>query len=209
MRYPILTIRRADLVAADACAEWLAAFDAVVAERDLKRVPLEPHADGTPRYGVRPVGRGPVVRRRDGTTYRAADRLRVELSPLAQVWLSMPVSPGSGSAWSWLRARGIVGSANLCGADLCGAYLRGADLGGANLRGANLYGAYLGGANLGGANLYGANLCGANLRGADLRGADLGGADLCGAYLRGAWRCADDAAVQGWIVRYGRMERAS
>jgi hypothetical protein len=34
MRYPVLTIRRSDLVAAGACADWLAAFDAAVAERD-------------------------------------------------------------------------------------------------------------------------------------------------------------------------------
>ena len=187
MRYPILTIRRADLVAAGACADWLAAFDACIAERDMERVRLQPHADGTPRYGVRPVERGPVVRRRDGTTRRAADRLRIELSPLAQVWLSLPVSPSSGAAWAWLRARGIVGSANLYGANLSGA----------DLSDANLYGA----------NLYGANLSGADLRGADLGGANLYGANLEGADLRNAWRYADDGAIHGWIVRNGRMDR--
>ena len=189
MRYPVLTIHRRDLVAAGACADWLAAFDAAVAERDLERVPLEPHADGTPRYGVRPVERGPVVRRRDGSTYRAADRLRIELTPLAQVWLSLPVSPGSRTAWAWLRARGVVGPQNLSGADLSGAYL-----GGANLRGADLRGAYLGGANLRGADLLGAYLLGAYL----------GGADLLGAYRR-----SDDHAITGWTVRDGRLECAS
>ena len=211
MRYPVLTIHRRDLVAAGACADWLAAFDAAVAERDLERVPLEPHADGTPRYGVRPVERGPFVRRRDGSTYRAADRLRIELSPLAQVWLSLPVAPCSGTAWAWLRARGVVGAqnltdayltdanlsganlsdadlygANLSGADLSGANLSGADLSGADLSGANLSGANLSGANLSGANLYGANLSGANLYGANLYGADLSGANLYGANLYGA-----------------------
>ena len=144
MRYPVLTIRRADLVASGACADWLAVFDFCIAERDLERVPLEPHADGTPRCGVRRVERGPVVRRRDGSTYRDAARLRIELSPLAQVWLSLPlpVTPGSGTAWAWLRACGIVGGANLYGANLSGANLSGADLYGANLSGANLYGAH-------------------------------------------------------------------
>ena len=189
MRYPVLTIHRADLVAAGACADWLAAFDAAVAERDLERVPLEPHADGTPRYGVRPVERGPVVRRRDGSTYCAADRLRIELSPLARVWLSLPVAPGSGTAWAWLRARGIVGWQNLSGANLSGA----------EISGATLYGANLSGANLSGANLRGANLYGANLRGANLRGANLYGAD----------RSTDDHAITGWSVRDGRLERAS
>ena len=188
MRYPVLTIRRRDLVAAGACADWLAAFDAAVAERDLERVPLEPHADGTPRYGVRPVERGPVVRRLDGSTYCAADRLRIELSPLAQVWLSLPVAPGSGTAWAWLRARGIVGWQNLYGADLSGA----------NLYGANLYGADLSGADLSGADLSGADLYGANLSGADLSGAD----------LYGAYRRTSDRDITGWTVRDGRLERA-
>ena len=183
MRYPVLTIRRADLVASGACADWLAVFDFCIAERDLERVPLEPHADGTPRCGVRRVERGPVVRRRDGSTYRDAARLRIELSPLAQVWLSLPVAHGSGTAWAWLRARGIVGWQNLCGADLSGA-----DLCGANLRGANLRGA--------------------NLRGADLSGADLSGADLSGANLYGAHRRTDERGITGWTVRDGRLERA-
>ena len=67
---------------------------------------------------------------------RDAARLRIELSPLAQVWLSLPlpVTPGSGTAWAWLRACGIVGGANLYGANLSGANLSGADLSGAYRR---------------------------------------------------------------------------
>ncbi len=125
MRAPILTLRRTDLVAAEACAEWLAVFDEICALRGDDRAPL--------------VRRGGVARR-DPT------RLRIELTPLAQVWLSLPLTDRAGSAWAWLRSRGVVGSVSAPGA---------------NLYGANLYGA-----DLGGANLYGANLGGANLRGA-------------------------------------------
>ena len=237
MRPVVLTIRRRDLVRLDACGAWLSLFDAVCVERDLDRA-----------TGAR-VERGPLVRRRDGSVRRAADRLRIELTPLAQVWLSLPLPPNSRTAWAWLRANGAVGAvsavgADLCGADLRGASLRGADLRGADLRGANLCGADLRGANLYGADLYGANLSGANLSGADLSGADLSvadlyganlyganlyganlsganlyganfsGANLSGAYLRGAdlsgaYRNGDDSAVAGWVVRDGRMERAS
>ena len=239
MRSAVLTIRRRDLVRLDACGAWLSLFDAVCAERDLDR-----------KTGAR-VGRGPLVRRRDGSVRRAADRLRIELTPLAQVWLSLPLplAPNSGTAWAWLRENGAVGAvsapwaslrgadlrwadlsvadlyeANLSGADLSGANLRGADLRGAdlygaNLRGANLSGADLSGADLSVADLYGANLSGANLSGAYLYGANLSeanfsGANLSGAYLRGAnlrgaYRNGDDSAVAGWVVRDGRMERAS
>ena len=211
MRPPVLTICRTDLVEANACAAWLALFDAVCAERDLDRA-----------TGAR-VERGPLVRRHDGTTYRAADRLRIVLTPLAQVWLSLPIDE-SGSAWAWLRARGVVGAvsapgADLRGADLSGASLRGADLSGASLygaslRGASLYGASLRGASLrgadlSGASLYGADLRGAYLSGANLYGADLYGADLAGTDLSGAWRFHDDPPVTGWTVRDGRMERAT
>ena len=193
MRPAVITIRRADLVEAEACSAWLALFDAVCAERDLDR------ATGAC------VERGPIVRRRDGTTYRAADRLRIELTPLAQVWLCLPIGE-SGSAWAWLRAHGVVGAvsapradlrcanlrdANLSGADLSGADLRGANLSDANLRDANLRDADLRGADLRDADLRGANLRdadlrGANLRDANLRDADLRNADLRGADLRGA-----------------------
>ena len=222
MRPAVLTIRRRDLVRLDACGAWLSLFDAVCVERDLDRA-----------TGAR-VERGPLVRRRDGSVRRAADRLRIELTPLAQVWLSLPLPPNSGTAWAWLRANGAVGAVSAVGADLCGADLRGASLYGADLRGASLYGADLSGANLRGADLrgadlYGANLSGANLSGADLSGADLyganlsganlyganfSGASLSGAYLRGAdlsgaYRNGDDSAVAGWVVRDGRMERAA
>ena len=174
MRPAVLTIRRRDLVRLDACGAWLSLFDAVCVERDLDRA-----------TGAR-VERGPLVRRRDGSVRRAADRLRIELTPLAQVWLSLPLPPNSGTAWAWLRANGAVGAVSAVGADLCGADLRGASLYGADLRGASLYGADLSGANLRGADLRGADLYGANLRGANLSGADLSVADLYGANLSGA-----------------------
>ena len=142
MRPAVLTIRRRDLVRLDACGAWLSLFDAVCVERDLDRA-----------TGAR-VERGPLVRRRDGSVRRAADRLRIELTPLAQVWLSLPLPPNSRTAWAWLRANGAVGAVSAVGADLCGADLRGA-------------------------SLYGAN------------------------------RNVDDSAVDGWVVRDGRMERAS
>ena len=111
MRAPVLTIRRDDLVRANACEAWLALFDAVCAERDTDRA-----------TGER-VERGPLVRRRDGTTRRRADWLRVELTPLAQVWLSLPIDDGGGSAWAWLRARGVVGAVSAPCANLSGANL--------------------------------------------------------------------------------------
>lgn len=64
-----------------------------------------------------------------------AEPLTVELAPLAQVWLSLPLS-SNGTAWAWLRAQGVVGAVSAPGADLCGADLRGANLRGADLRGA-------------------------------------------------------------------------
>ena len=144
MRSAVLTIRRRDLVRLDACGAWLSLFDAVCAERDLDR-----------KTGAR-VGRGPLVRRRDGSVRRAADRLRIELTPLAQVWLSLPLplAPNSGTVWAWLRENGAVGAVSAPKTNLCGADLRGA-------------------------SLYGAN------------------------------RNVDDSAVDGWVVRDGRMERAS
>ena len=131
IRYPVLTLRRADLVAAGACAEWLSIYD------DICRLRCDEHA--------------PWVRR-GGVSRRDPERLRVELTPLAQVWLARD---GRG-ALSWLRERGLMGPASLVRADLCGAYLTGA---------------YLCGADLRGAYLTGADLCGADLTGADLTGA--------------------------------------
>ena len=172
LRYPVLTLRRADLVAAGACAEWLSIYDDICRLRGDERAPWV---------------------RRGGVSRRDPSRLRVELTPLAQVWLARD---GRG-ALAWLRERGLMGPASLVradlrGADLCGAYLRGADLCGADLRGADLYGA-----NLRGADLYGANL----------RGADLYGANLYGANLSGAARYTDDAPISGWTMTDGRLVR--
>ena len=165
MRYPVLTLRRAELVAAGACSDWLATFDEVC------RLRGDDHAPWVRRGGVS---------RRDPT------RLRVELTPLAQVWLARD---GRG-ALGWLRVLGLMGPAALIGADLSGA---------------DLSGAYLIRADLRGADLRGADLIVADLSGADLRGAYLRGADLSGAYLYGAARCVDDPPVPGWTLRDGRL----
>jgi hypothetical protein len=228
IRYPVLTLRRADLVTAGACAEWVGIFDEICRLRGDAAAPW--------------VRRGSISR-------RDPSRLRVELTPLAQVWLARD---GRG-ALAWLRERGLMGPASLVRADLRGADLRRADLRGADLsranlygadlRGANLSGAYLSGAYLSGAYLTGAYLCGAYLTGAylcgaDLRGADLSRADLYGAYLTGAnltgayltgadlsradlggayltganltgaARYTDDAPISGWTVTDGRLVRA-
>ena len=166
LHYPVLTLRRRDLVAAGACNEWLAQFDAICALRG---------PDGAPS-----------VRRKDGTSYRDPARLRIELTPLAQVWAARDARGAVG----WLRMKGLW----------YGADLRGADLYGADLYGANLYGADLYGADLRGANLYGADLRGANLYGADLHGANLRGADLYGAN-----RASFDPAIPGWRLVAGNV----
>ena len=155
LRYPVLTLRRADLVAAG--AEWVGNFDEICRLRGDAAAPW--------------VRRGSVSR-------RDPERLRVELTPLAQVWLARD---GRG-ALSWLRERGLMGPASLVRADLRGADLSRADLSGANLSGANL-------------------------PGADLRGASLSGADLSGADLSGAARYTDDAPISGWTVPAGRLAR--
>ena len=167
-RYPVLTLRRADLVAAGACAEWLSIYD------DICRLRCDEHA--------------PWVRR-GGVSRRDPERLRVELTPLAQVWLARD---GRG-ALAWLRERGLMGPASLVRAYLSRADLRGADLYRANLTGADLTGA---------------DLTGADLTGADLTGADLSGADLSGADISGAARYTDDAPISGWTVTDGRLVRA-
>ena len=132
MKSPVLTLRRAELVAHGACAEWVRLFDEVCALRGDDRAPLV---------------------RRGGVTRRDPTRLRIELTPLAQVWLSLPLSLSaqSGTAWGWLRAKGVVGAQNLRyailrGADLTGAILHYAILHYADLRGADLTGADLRGA---------------------------------------------------------------
>jgi len=168
IRYPVLTLRRADLVTAGACAEWVGIFDEICRLRGDAAAPW--------------VRRGSISR-------RDPSRLRVELTPLAQVWLARD---GRG-ALAWLRERGLMGPASLVRADLRGAYLTGA---------------YLTGADLGGADLCGADLSRAYLYGADLGGADLCGADLRGADLTGAARYTDDAPISGWTVTDGRLVRA-
>ncbi len=187
MKHPTLTLHRADLVAARACAEWLATFDAICA--------------------LRGDGRAPLVRR-GGVSRRDPQRLRIELTPLAQLWMARDAR----GAVTWLRGRGELGPVyaprvQAPGIDLGGANLLGADLYGANLRGADLRGADLCGANLYGANLLGADLRGAYLGGADLGGANLLGADLGGADLTRARRWSDDPAVPGWTLRDGVLCR--
>ena len=186
--YPVLTLRRADLVAADACSKWLAVFDEVCALRG---------DDAAPMVALRGRRSGRVRHVRD------ASRIRVELSPLAVLWLCLPIV-GSGSAWAWLRAKGVVGGANLSRADLSRADLSWADLSWADLSWTDLSGANLSGANLTGADLAWADLTGANLTGANLTGANLTGADLTGAD-----RLIDDAPVSGWSVAGGTFVRAS
>ena len=111
MRYPVLVLRRSDLVAAGACQQWLEQFDAICAAR----------GDAT----------APSVRRKDGTSFRDPSRLRIELTPLAQVWAARDAR----GAVEWLRMKGLWPSANLRGANLYGADLRGADLRGSKLVG--------------------------------------------------------------------------
>jgi len=120
VKHPILTLRRADLVAARACAEWLGIFDAICAMRGLETAPI--------------VRRGQIWR-------RDPQRLRIELTPLAQLWMARDAR----GAVSWLRERGVLGPVYVPrvqapGIDLRGADLRGADLRGADLRAADLYG---------------------------------------------------------------------
>ena len=150
--------------------------------------------------------------RRGGVSRRDPGRLRIELTPLAQLWMARDAR----GAVAWLREQGVIGPVyvprlraeglDLRGADLRAAYLSGAYLRGAYLRGADLRAAYLRDADLSGADL-GADLSGADLSGADLRGADLRGADLSGADLRGARRWSDDVPVPGWVVRDGALAR--
>ena len=172
------TIRRADLVALGACAEWLALFDEIIA--------LQPEA----RRGV-PMRKG-------SNHWRDTSALRLTLSPIGQLWLARDCKYAG-----WLRSQGLVPAVSLPYEILIGANLRGADLIGAYLTGANLRGADLIGANLRGADLRGANLTCANLRGANFIGANLRGANL-----RGADRLTTDPPVPGWRVADGLMVAA-
>ena len=121
MKTPVLTIRRADLVAARACAEWLNIFDAICALRGDDRAPLV---------------------RRGGVSRRDAQRLRIELTPLAQLWMARDAY----GAVSWLREKGVLGPVYAPRLHAPGIDLSGADLTQATLSGAYLRGAYLSGA---------------------------------------------------------------
>ena len=182
MKAPVLTLRRADLVAARACAEWIGIFDEILAMRGADAAPL--------------VRRGAVSR-------RDPERLRIELTPLAQLWMARDAR----GAVIWLREQGVLGPVSIPRLRAPGIDLSGADLGGADLRGAYLRGAYLYGACLRGAYLRDADLRGADLGDADLRDADLRGADLRGADLRDAWRWSSDPPLSGWTVRDGVLAR--
>ena len=150
-----VSIRRADLVAENACNPWLALFDVLKTHQDEQRArSIGP--EGSPQ-----AARGP----------RAG--LVVRWSRLHALWLASAYP----SFASWLVERGIVPQVSLISASLRGANLDGASLRGASLDGANLDSASLRGANLDGASLRGASLRGANLDGASLRGASLRGAN--------------------------------
>ncbi len=182
MKAAVLILRRAELVAAHACAAWLAVFDEILAMRG---------ADAAPWV------------RRGGVSRRDPERLRIELTPLALLWMARDAR----NAVAWLRARGVLAHVfapqlRAEGIDLSGAYLSAAYLSAADLRGADLRGADLSGAYLSGADLRGADLRGAYLRGAYLRGADLSGADL-----RGADRWSFDPPVPGWVLQNGVLSR--
>ena len=157
MKAAVLTLRRAELVAARACAEWLAVFDEICAMRG---------ADAAPWV------------RRGGVSRRDPERLRIELTPLAQLWMARDAR----DAAAWLRDKGVLGP-------VYAPYLRaeGIDLRAADLRGADIRGA--------------------DLRGADLSGAYLSGADIRCADIRGALRWFSDPPVSGWVVRDGVLSR--
>jgi len=113
VKHPILTLRRADLVAARACAEWLGIFDAICAMRGLETAPLV---------------------RRGGVSRRDPQRLRIELTPLAQLWMARDAR----GAVSWLRERGVLGPVYAPRVQAPGIDLYGANLYGANLRSARI-----------------------------------------------------------------------
>lgn len=78
MKRPVLTLRRADVVDARACSEWLGIFDEILALRG---------ADAAPWV------------RRGGVSRRDPERLRIELTPLAQLWMARDAR----DAVAWLR----------------------------------------------------------------------------------------------------------
>lgn len=103
-----LLLKRRDLVRAGACAEWLWVFDTICAMRGTEKAPL--------------------VRLKSGRSVRRPSWLRIELTPLTQLWLARD---GIG-ALLWLREKGLLPSANLSSANLYGANLYGANLSGAD-----------------------------------------------------------------------------
>ena len=105
-----VSIRRADLVAENACNPWLALFDVLKTHQDEQRArSIGP--EGSPQ-----AARGP----------RAG--LVVRWSRLHALWLASAYP----SFASWLVERGIVPQVSLISASLDGANLDGASLRGAN-----------------------------------------------------------------------------
>ena len=140
MKHPTLTLRREDLVAARSCSEWLGIFDAICALRGDDRAPLV---------------------RRGGVSRRDPQRLRIELTPLAQLWMARDAR----GAVSWLRKRGVLGPVYAPRVQAPGIDLRAANLTSANLSDATLTSANLSDATLTSANLSGATLTGVRCNG--------------------------------------------
>ena len=109
----VTTIKRSDLVARKACPNWLKVFDEICTMRGDDKAPMV---------------------RRGGVSRRDPQRLRVALSPLAQLWLARDAV----GAVTWLRAEGLLPNVFLPGANLEGANLEKTSLEGANLYRANL-----------------------------------------------------------------------
>jgi hypothetical protein len=125
-------------VAARACFEWLGIFDAICALRGDDRAPLV---------------------RRGGVSRRDPQRLRIELTPLAQLWMARDAR----GAVSWLRERGVLGPVYAPRVQAPGIDLYGAT------SAARTSAARTSAARTSAAR----TSSGANLRGAYLRGADL------------------------------------
>ena len=116
MGYAVLTLKRSDLERAGACEPWLKVFDEICVLRGAEKAPL--------------------ARLKNGESVRKPSWLRVELTPLTQLWLARDGI----AALNWLRQKGLMGPANLREADLSGADLSGANMSRADLSGASLYG---------------------------------------------------------------------
>jgi len=189
----ILRIYRRDLLAAAACANGLAVYDAIAAMA---------------------LARGDE---------RATKRLRLRWTPLHALWLASAypsdarwlVEEGIVPAVAMYGAP--LDGASLDGASLDGASLRNASLDGASLRNASLRNAFLDGASLRNASLDGASLRNASLDGASLDGASLRNASLVGAslvdaslrnaFLDGAYWSKSRPAPDGWTHDPPRADR--